>query len=89
MSPQDMHYGRQRVGDEYEEELEQIRRYEDFTTIDWIQESIAERNRRIREEQALSAYRGPHGEITAAWMWAQFKRLLSAGESWFVMTLTG
>ncbi|KAL4073717.1 chloride channel [Scleroderma citrinum] len=63
--------------------------YEDFTTIDWIQESIAERNRRIREESARSTYRGPQGEITPTWLWAQFWRLLSAGESWFVITLAG
>ncbi|KAJ3996350.1 Cl-channel protein [Lentinula boryana] len=31
-----------------EDELEEIKRYEDFTTIDWIQDSILERNRRIR-----------------------------------------
>lgn len=81
-------YRRQQDGEEYEE-LEQIRRYEDFTTIDWIQESIAERNRRIREERARSACRGPRGEITPAWIWSQFRRLLSAGESGFVITLVG
>ncbi|KIK69286.1 hypothetical protein GYMLUDRAFT_643356 [Collybiopsis luxurians FD-317 M1] len=31
-----------------EDELEEIKRYEDFTTIDWIQDSILERNRSIR-----------------------------------------
>ncbi|KAJ3933640.1 MAG: Cl-channel protein [Lentinula lateritia] len=31
-----------------EDELEEIKRYEDFTTVDWIQDSILERNRRIR-----------------------------------------
>lgn len=48
-----------------------------------------ERNRRIREERARSAYRGPRGEITPAWLWAQFWRLVTAGESWFVITLAG
>ncbi|KIJ60010.1 hypothetical protein HYDPIDRAFT_99474, partial [Hydnomerulius pinastri MD-312] len=64
------------------------RRYEDFTTIDWIQDSIVERNRRIRDaEKARTAYRGPRGEITPAWVWAQLLKVLSAGESWLVITL--
>lgn len=48
-----------------------------------------ERNRRMREERARSAYRGPRGEITPAWLWAQFWRLVAAGESSFVITLAG
>ncbi|KAI6121899.1 chloride channel [Pisolithus sp. B1] len=88
MALEAVNYRRQQDGEEYEE-LEQIRRYEDFTTIDWIQESTAERNRRIREERARLACRGPRGEITPAWIWSQFRRLLSAGESGFVITLVG
>ncbi|KAF8554241.1 hypothetical protein OG21DRAFT_1462931 [Imleria badia] len=83
-------YMRPQSGDEYEEELEQIRRYEDFTTIDWIQDSIIERNRRIRDtDKSRTAYRGPNGEITPAWVWAQCWKLVIAGESWFVITLVG
>ncbi|KAF8837685.1 hypothetical protein BDN67DRAFT_1026839 [Paxillus ammoniavirescens] len=66
------------------------RRYEDFTTIDWIQDSIIEKNRRIRDaDKARTAYRGANGEITPAWVWAQCWKLLTAGESWFVITLVG
>ncbi|KAG1725409.1 chloride channel [Suillus paluster] len=75
---------------DYEEEIEQIRRYEDFTTIDWIQDSIVERNRRIRNaKEAQAAHRGPRGEITPVWVWAQFWRFLSAGEPWLVISLVG
>ncbi|KAF9227018.1 Cl-channel protein [Gyrodon lividus] len=90
MSRERAHYRRPQDGQEYEEELEQIRRYEDFTTIDWIQDSIIERNRRIRDaDKARTAYRGVHGEITPAWVWAQCWKLLTAGESWFMITLVG
>ncbi|KIK39991.1 hypothetical protein CY34DRAFT_807654 [Suillus luteus UH-Slu-Lm8-n1] len=82
-------YGRLHNRD-YEEEIEQIRRYEDFTTIDWIQDSIVERNRRIRNARAArAAFRGPRGEITPAWVWAQFWRFLRAGEPWLVISLVG
>ncbi|KAJ7282794.1 Cl-channel protein [Mycena rebaudengoi] len=73
-----------------DEELEQIRRYEDFSTIDWIQDSILERNRRIRDERTLYAtHRGPHGEVTVSWLWTQFRKTLDAGQTWFVVSLVG
>ncbi|KAG2101302.1 chloride channel [Suillus discolor] len=83
-------YGRLPDNRDYEEEIEQIRRYEDFTTIDWIQDSIVERNRRIRNAKAAQvAYRGPSGEITPTWVWAQLWRFLRAGEPWLVISLVG
>ncbi|KAG1861551.1 chloride channel [Suillus subalutaceus] len=83
-------YGRPLDNRDYEEEIEQIRRYEDFTTIDWIQDSIVERNRRIRNAKATkAAYRGPRGEITPTWVWAQLWRFLRAGEPWLVISLVG
>ncbi|KAF7315867.1 Chloride channel protein [Mycena indigotica] len=73
-----------------DDELEQIRRYEDFRTIDWIQDSRLERNRRIRETRNLYApRRGPRGEVTVSWLWTQTRRLLNAGQSWFVVSLVG
>ncbi|KAJ7497777.1 Cl-channel protein [Mycena latifolia] len=73
-----------------DDELDQIRRYEDFSTIDWIQDSILERNRRIRDARTVySAHRGPRGEITAAWLWAQLRRAFDAGQTWFVVSLVG
>ncbi|KAJ7045994.1 Cl-channel protein [Mycena alexandri] len=73
-----------------DDELEQIRRYEDFRTIDWIQDSILERNRRIRDARTLYAsHRGPHGEVTVSWLWTHFRKALDAGQTWFVVSLVG
>ncbi|CAK5265424.1 unnamed protein product, partial [Mycena citricolor] len=73
-----------------DEELEQIRRYEDFRTIDWIQDSILERNRRIRKARTLNASRrGPRGEVTVPWLWTQLRKAYDAGQSWFVVSLVG
>ncbi|KAJ7121295.1 Cl-channel protein [Mycena crocata] len=73
-----------------DDELEQIRRYEDFSTIDWIQDSILERNRRIRDSRTLYAsHRGPHGEVTVSWLWTQFRKALDTGQTWFVVSLVG
>jgi chloride channel 3/4/5 len=67
------------------------RRYEDFTTIDWIQDSILERNRRIRHANKVyaSSQRGPRGEITRRWLWAQLWKMVDAGQTWFVVSLVG
>ena len=73
-----------------DEELEEIKRYEDFTTIDWIQDSILERNRRINKAQTVySEERGPHGEVTISWLWAQLRKIVDAGQTWFVVSLVG
>jgi chloride channel 3/4/5 len=57
---------------------------------DWIQDSIVERNRHIRNAKAArDAHRGPRGEITPAWVWAQCWRFLGAGEPWLVISLVG
>ncbi|KAF8199932.1 Cl-channel protein [Mycena galopus ATCC 62051] len=73
-----------------DDELERIRRYQDFRTIDWIQDSILERNRRIRATRKFNAsHRGPHGEVTVSWLWTQFRRALDGGQTWFVVSLVG
>ncbi|KAF5355445.1 hypothetical protein D9758_006397 [Tetrapyrgos nigripes] len=73
-----------------DDELEQIKRYEDFDTIDWIQDSILERNRRIRSERSFVQTRlGPRSQITAAWLWSQIRRAVNTGQSWFVVSLVG
>ncbi|KAJ7594451.1 Cl-channel protein [Mycena floridula] len=71
-------------------ELEEIRRYEDFSTIDWIEDSILERNRRVKKDRTLfSSARGPHGEITISWLWTQLRKAADAGQTWFVVSLVG
>ncbi|KAG8735124.1 glycerol ethanol, ferric requiring protein [Ceratobasidium sp. 414] len=70
------------------EELEQIRRYEDFTTIDWIQDSILERNRRLRTSRDIqSSLRDSQGHINPSWMKAQIQKMVAAGQSWFVVSI--
>ena len=57
---------------------------------DWIQDSIIERNRRIRLNNTVySANRDPNGRITFRWLWTQIRKIAVAGESWFVVSLVG
>ncbi|KAI5889245.1 uncharacterized protein SCHCODRAFT_02633974 [Schizophyllum commune H4-8] len=71
------------------QELEQIRRYEDFTTIDWVQDAILERNRRIRAERQLNeALHNGRGRM-GIWLYAQARRALNASQSWLVVSLVG
>ncbi|PAV18791.1 voltage-gated chloride channel [Pyrrhoderma noxium] len=70
--------------------VEQISRYEDFTTIDWIEDSILERKRRLRTSRAVElSHRGPNGEITLSWLWAQFTKAIVASQTWLVVSLAG
>ncbi|CDO69146.1 hypothetical protein BN946_scf185042.g48 [Trametes cinnabarina] len=73
-----------------DEDFDRLKRYEDFTTIDWIQDSMIERNRRLRAARNQSIpYRGPRGEVTLAWLWSRLQTVAYAGQSWFVVTLVG
>ncbi|KAH6914393.1 voltage-gated chloride channel [Coprinopsis sp. MPI-PUGE-AT-0042] len=75
---------------EEDEELEEIRRYEDFTTIDWIQDAKRERGQRLRDARDVHMpRRGPRGELTLPWFWAQVRRGADAVSSWFVVSLVG
>ena len=57
---------------------------------DWIQDSIIERNRRIRLNNTVySAHDEPNGRITFRWLWTQIRKIAVAGESWFVVSLVG
>lgn len=75
-----------------EEELNDARRFEDFETIDWIQDTLFERSRRIREAresaQRMSASRfssSPRTQHFRAWLLS----ILHATQSWLVVTLVG
>lgn len=68
------------------EEIEEIKRYEDFTTIDWVQdqarEQLRRRARRIQDSTYLESY-GSSG-------WRQkLKDNYEAGQAWIVVTLVG
>lgn len=76
----------------FQEELNDARRFQDFETIDWIQDTLFERSRRIREAREsarrLSASRfssSPRTQQFRAWLLA----ILHATQSWLVVTLVG
>ncbi|KAG8407002.1 glycerol ethanol, ferric requiring protein [Metarhizium acridum] len=68
-----------------EEEIAEIKRYEDFTTIDWVQDASREQARRkTRQKRAAGLYdRGQQG-----WryrLWASY----DAAQGWIVVTIIG
>lgn len=71
---------------EITEEIEEIKRYEDFTTIDWVQDAAQEQiRRRARRREELGAYR-QHGIL--GWK-RKVWELYDAGQAWIVVTLVG
>jgi len=95
--------GTGRADDEYiEEELNDARRFEDFETIDWIQDTLFERARRQRElrtaQKKQQQHQRPsryHGQSTfragfsSEQLRAWFTTILHATQSWLVVTLVG
>ncbi|OBT59570.1 hypothetical protein VE04_00009 [Pseudogymnoascus sp. 24MN13] len=69
-----------------DEEIEEIKRYEDFTTIDWVQDAAREQQRREarRRENARFFTRGGK----AGWRY-QLWEAYNAGQGWIVVTLIG
>ncbi|KAF8588706.1 Cl-channel protein [Ramaria rubella] len=72
-----------------QEELEAIRRYE-VKHGDWIEDSMIERNRRLRKERQLqSTQRHLHDSLSPQSLWIQIVKATRAGQGWFVITLAG
>ena len=70
----------------FNEEIEAIKRYEDFTTIDWVQDSAREQlRRRVKKKENAGPYRrkGRWGVRQKIW------ELYDAGQAWIVVTLVG
>ncbi|KAI1746928.1 voltage gated chloride channel [Xylaria castorea] len=68
-----------------EEEIAEIKRYEDFTTIDWVQDAAQERIRRnAQRRKAAGLYN--HGK--ASWRY-QLWESYDAAQGWIVVTLIG
>ncbi|KAG0663749.1 glycerol ethanol, ferric requiring protein [Rhodotorula mucilaginosa] len=61
---------------------EESRRYEDFTTIDWVADTLLERSRR-RYEKATATRTLGHSVRAGFW------RLIAACQSWAVVSLVG
>ncbi|KAK7432631.1 glycerol ethanol, ferric requiring protein [Neonectria magnoliae] len=68
-----------------EEEIAEIKRYEDFTTIDWVQDAAREQARRkSRRKVAVGLYdRGQPGWRYHLW------RSYDAAQGWIVVTIIG
>ncbi|KAH7136490.1 chloride channel [Dactylonectria macrodidyma] len=68
-----------------EEEIAEIKRYEDFTTIDWVQDAAREYARRkSKRKQAFGLYdRGQPGWRYHLW------RSYDAAQGWIVLTIIG
>ena len=61
-----------------------------YCTIDWIEDAIVERNRRLRvARDALAGRRGPNGEITLHWLFGQARALFDASQTWIVVSIAG
>ena len=59
---------------------------------DWIQDSIVERNRRLRTARRLhSSYvgYGTRWEAALAWTWSKLTIFADGAQSWFVVSLVG
>ena len=68
------------------EEIEEIKRYEDFTTIDWVQDAAKEQLRRKARRQEKASFFEREGSL--GWR----RRVLDsydAGQAWIVVTLIG
>ena len=70
----------------FTEEIEEIKRYEDFTTIDWVQDAAREqvrRNARKKKNLERQNKKGLWSVKQKAW------ELYDAGQAWIVVTLVG
>ncbi|KAK4686453.1 chloride channel 3/4/5, partial [Tremellales sp. Uapishka_1] len=73
------------------EELDQIRRYEDFSTVDWIQDSLHERNIRAKGPPNPHSFTSRMDNLTGivGYIWRALMYALEEGESWVVISLVG
>lgn len=70
----------------FNEEMDEIKRYEDFTTIDWVQDAAREQlRRRARRKENGGSYQhqGRWGVRRKVW------ELYDAGQAWIVVTFVG
>ncbi len=71
---------------ELTEEIEEIKRYEDFTTIDWVQDSAREQLRRRARRQENAGFFERDGRL--GWR-RKLQGSYDAGQAWIVVTLVG
>ena len=75
----------------FEAELEEIRRYEDFTTIDWVQDAAKEQFQLADDiSEGRASYHFKLLQRTFNWQVAsRVQRLLDESQVWFVLTIVG
>ncbi|KAI4761238.1 CLC voltage-gated chloride channel [Aureobasidium sp. EXF-3400] len=68
------------------DEIDEIKRYEDFTTIDWVRDAAREQQRRKAKRQERAGFQQREGRL--GWrrrLWDAY----DAGQAWLVVTLIG
>ncbi|PYH49622.1 chloride channel protein, partial [Aspergillus saccharolyticus JOP 1030-1] len=68
------------------EEISEIKRYEDFTTIDWVQDAIHEQSRRRANRRDGFGFWDREG--TFGWR-RKVRESYNAGQAWVVITIVG
>ncbi|KAJ5619915.1 hypothetical protein N7510_003899 [Penicillium lagena] len=68
------------------EEISEIKRYEDFTTIDWVQDAVHEQARRRAKRRSGQGFWDQEG--TFGWRRKLYESY-DAGQAWLVVTLVG
>lgn len=73
------------VKEQIDDEIAEIKRYEDFTTIDWVQDAARERQRRkARRKRTAGLF--DNGRVTWRYkLWESY----DAAQGWIVVTLVG
>ncbi|KAI1168212.1 voltage gated chloride channel [Nemania serpens] len=75
------------VNGQIEEEIAEIKRYEDFTTIDWVQDATQERIRRNAQRRKTAGLYD-HGNGNVSWRYRLWESY-DAAQGWIVVTLIG
>ncbi|KAJ5802729.1 uncharacterized protein N7503_005179 [Penicillium pulvis] len=68
------------------EEITEIKRYEDFTTIDWVQDAVYEQSRRRAKRRSGTGFWDQEGVF--GWR-RKLVESYDAGQAWLVVTLVG
>lgn len=67
------------------EEIDEIKRYEDFTTIDWVRDAAREQQRRKAQKLLNLDSAGNDGSGLKRRLWESY----DAGQAWIVVSLVG
>lgn len=68
------------------DEISEIKRYEDFTTIDWVQDAVNEQNARRAKRRSGGGFWDQEGVF--GWR-RKVRESYDAGQAWLVVTLVG